>query len=187
MNNRTVAFPPDGTRIYVQPRDVAAAWRAATRPIVTVLGPLTISARYAVGTAQRESDFSLNEVDTEPSGFVSTGIFQLSDDERQEVKLPGVDMTTLDGSISVMVPLSQRRMISICQATVNIGGQSITNALRGDLYAYLAIAHNEGLHAALKSIGRYGLDWLAWKTRNPHLSQMGYYGDDCITGGALWP
>jgi hypothetical protein len=55
-----------------------------------------------------------------------------------------------------------------------------------DTWAFLAIAHNEGLGAAEKTIMAHGLNWSAWKKRNPRLAAMAAYGDDCITGGDRW-
>jgi hypothetical protein len=55
-----------------------------------------------------------------------------------------------------------------------------------DVWAYLALAHNQGLGAALKTIRTYGLDWDAYKKRNPTMTGIIEYGDDCISGGPAW-
>jgi hypothetical protein len=76
--------------------------------------------------------------------------------------------------------------------------------IQDDWYAYLALAHNEGLNAAKKTIGIHGADWPAYKARNgacsahaaplamsygkgfdcltctPYIRRIGAYGDDCM-------
>lgn len=184
--SRIIQFVPDGVRVRVSPGDVAMLWQRMALPALTVAGPLTIPPQYACGTAQHETDYTINEVDTEPSGFVSKGIFQLSDEEAQEAGDPTANMLTLPGAISVLLPIAQKRVQKLVAAAQAVQGDSLANAMNGDLWAYLALAHNQGLGAALKTIGMHGLDWRAYKDRNPHLADMAAYGDDCISGGARW-
>jgi hypothetical protein len=185
--SRTVEFPPNGKRVQVSPRDAAQVWRSYARDQLTALGILTIPAQYAVATCQHESDFTLNEVDTEPSGYVSKGILQLSDEECIEVGMPFADLMTLDGSMDVMAILANRRVAKLCRAAVGAGIDSMSNALRGDLWAYLAFAHNEGTGEAIRSIVKYGLNWVSFVERNQaELPAMCLYGSDCITGGPRW-
>lgn len=166
-----VEFPPAGQRILASPANVAATWKAtATR----------IPAQYALGTAQHESDYTLNEVDTEESGFVSRGIFQLSDEECAKV---GDDPLTLEGSCAILARISEQRLEAILKA---IGLDPKTPMVRGgQIWAYVALAHNEGLHACLKTLRLHGLSWDSYKARNPE-SRICAYGDDCISGGAMW-
>lgn len=173
--SRTVAFPPSGTRHTATPSAVAHAWRARTAKI---------PAQYAVATAQHESDFTVNEVDTEPSGFVSKGIFQLSDEELHEAGLanPGGDLLTLEGAVDVLATIAGRRLDRILAAAK-------LDAPTPDVWFYLALAHNEGMGACLKTIAAHGLDAAAWTERNKgreSLAQAAKYFNDCITGGAKW-
>lgn len=172
---RTVEFPPDGRRQFVSAADVAAAWRSACP---------TIPAQYACGTAQHESTYTINEVDTEETGFVSKGIFQLSDEEAGDAKKPDADLLTLGDSVLVLSNRALYRLNEIVRTALRVG--CVVDPFPPDVWAYLAIAHNEGLGAAEKTILAHGLDWAAWKSRNPHLAAMAAYGDDVISGGERW-
>lgn len=194
---RTTEFLPDGIRIRATPDDVLSAWRAIS----------AISGTYALGTAQHESDYTLNERDIEPPNakgerYVSMGIFQVGDDEMKAAGLLlGHDadsaIYTLAGSIKVLAVIAAKR----ADALVRHGKVERTNP---DLLAYLALAHNEGLGAALKTVALHGLNWDAWCERNCPgwceartaaparaaellakypLGNMCKYGDDCMTGG----
>lgn len=177
-----------GRRIDVSPVAVIAAWRAATS---------LIPAEYACGTAQHESDFCENEIDTEESGFVSKGIFQIADSEviearawldgqgRDASQLDGADLCTLEGATKVLAALAEKRLRAICEAAKIDFASPLP-----DVLFYLGIAHNEGLGAAIKSIGKHGLDAAAWTRRNadnPSLAQAARYFSDCMTGGSRWP
>ena len=85
----------------------------------------------------------------------------------------------------VMVDLAAARYTRLVQAASAWDGTLWTTGI-SSLWAYLALAHNQGLAAALKTIAKYGVDWPAYKARNPQLADMGRYGDDCITGGSKW-
>lgn len=167
---RIEAFLPDGKRIHVAPSEVVSAWRACTR---------LIPAQYAVGTGDHESSFTVNEVDTEASGFISKGIFQLSD---EEIAQSGqcADVLTLGGSCSVLSNLAEKRLLLIMHAAE-------IEEPTPDCWAYLAIAHNQGPTAAVKTIQKYGLNWVAYRERNRSIPGIASYGDDCITGGIHWP
>lgn len=191
---RRVTFVPDGRRIRVTAWEVIEAWRATGT---------TIPAQYACGTAQHESDYTINEIDVEPSGFTTIGIFQLATSEAA-VKLPNADLLTLKDSVAVFVAISERNYDAIARA-------ARLHVCTGDVLAYLHIAHNQGLGACLKSIRRHGLNWTQYKKRNqtmaleaiadaPNLKAVAdaeakmkwwnkvfKYGDNCITGGAQWP
>lgn len=168
---RKVEFVPDSSKIHADPADVARLW--------LLHAPSYIPAQYAVGTAQHETDFTTNEKDTEESNFVSMGIFQISQEEMTHVGMPTANIYDLEDSIVILAALADERW----QAIVKAAGSP--SPIR-DMPAYLALAHNQGLAAALKTIRLHGLDWTAYKARNPQLASMAAYGDDCISGGEKW-
>lgn len=184
LAKRSVVFV-GGTPIRAQPADLAVAWKART---------VVVPTRYAFGTSQHEADFALNEVDTEPSGFVSKGIFQLSTEEAVAVGFGTANLLMLQDAVAVMAALSDARTLAILRAT----GWACTSAdkVPGDVWAYLTVAHNQGLEACLHSIERFGLDWEAYKKRNLAESagtdkeefwkKACAYGDDAISGGSSW-
>lgn len=169
MSSRKEEFPPEGKRVLVTPIDVVSTWRLYSK----------IPAAYAVATSAHESNFTINEIDTEPNGFISKGIFQISDEEVAQT-LQSADILTLHGACSVLSALAEVRLKHIMTAA------KLTTAT-ADCYAYLALAHNQGLHAALKTIQAHGLDWKKYKERNPNIKGIASYGDDCISGGPHWP
>ena len=169
---RTTIFVPNGTRVRSSAAEIVAAWRRHTG---------RIPAQFALGTAQHESNFTLNEVDTEESGFVSKGIFQLSDEEAAEAGRPKANLLALEDATEVFSVLCERRLQRLIEAA-----DLNEDNLPADVWAYLALAHNQGLAAAHKTIRAHGLDWAAYKRRNPQLAGMGRYGDDVISGGARW-
>lgn len=169
---RTEVFVPDGHRILVAPADIVVAWRRYTR---------RIPAKYGLGTAQHESSFTLNEVDTEESGGVSKGVYQLSEGEAADAGFPQANLLGLEDATAVFCILCESRLDSIIKAA-----RLDEKNLPMDVWAYLALAHNQGLYAAVKSIQRYGLNWATYKQRNPQLAGMGRYGDDVISGGSHW-
>lgn len=168
---RTVSFPPNGQRILADPKYVVAFWRKYSQ----------WPAKYALATGRHESDLTLNESDVEVSGFTSMGIFQISDEERADAGCPTADLMQLDDSCQVLALLTDKRVSAICTA---VG--LIENALPADVWFYCALAHNEGLGAALKTIRLHGLDAAAWIARNPQLAQAAKYFSDCMTGGLDW-
>jgi hypothetical protein len=169
---RVELFVPDGTRVIALPRDVVDMWRAYTD---------LIPAQHALGTAQHESGFTLNEVDTEVSGYVSKGIYQLSDGEAQAVGFDRANLLELEDATIVFSALCEKRLKALVVA-LNLDLADLPR----DIWAYLAIAHNQGLQAALKTTRLHGLDWAAYKQRNPQLRGIAVYGDDVISGGARW-
>jgi hypothetical protein len=166
---RKEEFPPNGQRIRVTPQEVADAWRLRS----------PIDPRYIIATADHESSFTVNEIDTEPNGFVSIGIFQLSQDEAVSAGLPNADLMTLEGSCDVMAKTAARRLANIMSAA------NLT-APTTDCWFYLALCHNQGWGACHKTICAHGLDAAAWTARNPQLAQAARYFSDCVTGGARW-
>lgn len=169
MSSRKVEFVPDGKRILVTPQEVADAWRMRS----------SIPAQYAVGTADHESSFTINERDTEPNGFVSIGIFQLSQDEANAAGFPAANLLTLEDSCAVMAKTAERRLANILSAA------NLTTPTP-DCWFYLALCHNQGWGACHKTICAHGLDAAAWTARNPQLAQAARYFSDCVTGGASW-
>jgi hypothetical protein len=170
---RSVDFLPNGVRNTVDPTSVVLLWRKHST---------LVSASYALGTAQHETDFTLNEKDTEPSGYVSMGLYQIGAEEMAQVGMPlgSHDPYDLETITIIMVDLAEARLKRIMNAarlTVDLYTPP------PDVWAYLALAHNQGLGACLKTIAAHGMNWSAYCARNPQLADMAAYGNDCITGG----
>jgi hypothetical protein len=177
---RVVTFEPDGQRKIVAAADVVAAWRRHST---------LVPASYALGTAQHETDFTLNERDVEESGYVSLGLYQVGAEEMAQVGMPLATHDPFDLEIItlVMVDLAEVRLRRIADAAWRGGWATLVSnpgSVNPDVWAYLALAHNQGLGACLKTIAAHGLDWAAYKARNPQLEDMAAYGDDCVSGGA---
>jgi hypothetical protein len=199
-SGRKVEFVSDGQRRFATPQEIVAAWERHT----------DIDARYALGTAQHESGFALNERDTEPSGFVSMGIYQISQDEMNHVGMRQADPYDLEECTIVFAQLTEERLKAIVRSIGHFPSES------PDANAYLFIAHNQGLAACLKSIKLHGMDWTAYKKRNGDAARtvlhdavnaspvdatavqlateklrwwdkVFAYGDDVISGGSEWP
>lgn len=136
-----------------------------------------IPSRYYVATAQHETNFATNERDTEESGFQSWGLYQLSTAERAEVGMPHADLLDPDQATHVMIELARRRRLKI-RAAARIADGDMDPP---DLYAYLALAHNQGDHAALISIEHHGMSWTEYEKRNPKIRIVSSgYGRDCM-------
>lgn len=136
---------------------------------------MRIPARYFMGTAQHETNFATNEIDTEDSGYVSKGIFQLSDGEAVQVGSPTANLYDLDDAMRVLAKLQEGRLDQILRLA--------PTAAEPDLMAYLSIAHNQGLgltdaeitpatsahdrfKGALGTIRAHGCNWSAYTARN---------------------
>ena len=189
---RTVEFIPSGSRILATPQQVYDTWKTHS----------SWNPRYALGTGTHETDLTTNEKDTEDSGFVSMGLYQVSKDEMTHVGMPEANPYDLDECTIVFAKLTDERAQAIMRKT-GVYPPSLTP----DFNAYLYIAHNQGLAACLKTIALHGLDWARYKQRNMDAAQqaldgaqsaedvaaattkIGFwrkvcaYGDDCITGG----
>jgi hypothetical protein len=172
LTQRVEQFFPDGRRLLADPHDLVAGWRVHTR---------LIPAQHALGTAQHESNFTLNEVDIEVCGYASKGIFQIADSEAAEIGFDRANLLELEDAIVVFAALCEKRLAALAAAAA-----LDLQALPSDTWAYLAIAHNQGLHAAIKTVRLHGLDWKAYKARNPSLQALACYGDDVISGGEKW-
>jgi len=208
---RKVEFLPDGKRVYAKPEDIVRVWRQFTRKV---------PAQYALATAQHEAGLTINEKDTEESGFVSWGIYQCSDvearhhgfalskEEAATTGRPFIERYTLEGCTQLFVKLAEEHLTAIIKAA-----KLSASDLPPDVWAYVFIAHNQGQSAALKSIGRHGLNWNAYKARNMAAAQRAVeqariggdrdfiqqaeakvdfwkrvadYGDHVIDGGTYW-
>lgn len=183
---RSVEYPPNGKAIRVTAADVAAAWYSTRIP-----------ALFATETARHESGYAINEVDTEPSGFVSKGIFQLTDgqhaawyndhsNEAKKAGFAGANLLTLEDSTRVFVTLMESNLDALIAAL----GHEPVGQEQQDIWAYLFISHNQGLTAALRTIKKYGVDWQAYKDRNSPATLDNYdktvkYGDDVSGAGNL--
>jgi hypothetical protein len=213
---------PDGTRsqqqsdrVYVASspgecaRQIAQAWLACTR---------TIPPQFAVGTALHESSYTLNELDVEPNGHRTGGIFQLdvatvnplNKGDAARVGMFEKSVYVLDDACAIFAALCEvyhlPRIYDAVDAYNAANGLAPINRDNPppDVWAYLAIAHNQGLgpgdtgtKGALGTILNHGLDWAAYKARNANetagwarigqpRSDGAVYGDDVITGGRDW-
>lgn len=165
---------PDGTWSPSRRMDAIVVPTIRIVRMVQELDPATPSIYY-LGTAQHESNFAANERDTEPNGFMSWGLYQLSEAERIAVGMPGADMLDPLQATQVFVALTNRRRDKLRQAA----RLSLGEADPQDLWPYLAIAHNQGDAAAMKTISAYGMNWTEYKRRNPRLRIVSSgYGDD---------
>ena len=130
---------------------------------------------YYLGTAQHETNLATNERDTEPNGFQSWGLYQISLAEAASVGLPGVDLLDPVQATQVMARLTHRRRDRLRLAAK----LAVSDADPPDLWSYVAIAHNQGEAAAVKTIERFGMNWMEYKRRNRRLNIVSSgYGDD---------
>lgn len=165
------------------------------------IGLANIDLRYYVGTCFHESGCT-NEWDTEVAtascveGFVSVGAFQIGDEEARRFGFVLADMLDLDKAAACMVHLAEYNRTQVrlaAKLTGDAPDPDYTDPAGrlwkgGAMRAYLAIAHNHGCGYARRTIGNYGLDWAAYKRRNPTDNIVIHaYGEDCVTGGAHWP
>ena len=196
MSPRTVKFVPDGVRQKIAPETLVEMWRRHT----------WIDVRYALGTAQHETDFTTNEQDVEESGFVSLGLYQISHEEMVHVGMYDADPFDAEECTIIFAMLTAQRYNAIADAVGR--GIGWSNQQIDDVRAYLSIAHNQGLSACLKTIRMHGLGWKAYKQRNLEQASAAVaaartpealaqaqeklqwwrkafeYGDDCVSGGA---
>lgn len=151
---QTAWSPQTKSAQRVTPEQVAEACRKAGA---------TVALQYFIGTAQHESNFAINERDTEENGFQSYGIFQLSQYEARTVKMPGANLLDLDVACRVMVLITENRrkfLRSILRAAPNEPDVA-------DLCAYIAVMHNVGENdPTFQNIPKYGMNWKKWKDRN---------------------
>lgn len=192
--------PPTQNRAYARKvtgdQVLAAILDAQKKLNLTGIDP-----RYYVGTCFHEAG-CVNEWDTEiattscPQGFVSVGAFQIGKEEAERYGYKLEDMLDLHKSAECMVHLAEynrRQIRSAARLTSSDPDPDYTDDQGrvwkgGTVRAYLAIAHNHGNGYAQKTIATYGLDWGAFKRRNPTDNIVAHrYGEDCVTGGPYWP
>lgn len=163
------------------------------------LGITSIDPRYFVGTCFHESGCT-NEWDIEiatassPNGFQSVGAYQIGDEEAQRYGFMLTDMLDFDKATECMVRLARDNMMGLIAApSTHASTHDYTDAKGtfwkdGGLRAYMAIAHNHGMGYARETIKDYGLNWAAYKARNPQDNIVSHsYGEDCVTGGSWYP
>ena len=176
-------------------RAVAVSWYKVERVIPT---------QFAVGTQLHETNYKINERDIEASGHTTGGGFQLDVPtfspfvvgDAVSAGMPDKDVYDLDDACAIFAARARYYLTRIISATNKYnaaqGAAALDeSALPSDIWAYVAIAHNQGLGAALLTIATYGLDWSAYKARNPTVNiamdrGSGIYGDDVISGGVDW-
>lgn len=192
--------PPTQNRLYakkVTGQQVLDAVTAAQQ----ASGLTSIDPKYFVGTCFHESGCT-NEWDTEiaspscPPGFVSVGAFQIGQEEAEHYGFQLADMLDLSKSAACMVKLAEFNRGRIRQAAKiqnsdpdpDYTDSSGKVWAGGTVRAYLAICHNHGVGYVTTTIQRYGLNWDAYKSRNPTDNIVSHsYGVDCITGGPMYP
>ncbi len=160
-----------------------------------------IDPRYFVGTCFHEAGCS-NEWDTEiatqssPLGFVSVGAYQIGEEEAHRFGYTLEDMLDFVKSTTCMIKLAEANLerlhadviASPCTSSLDYTDPHGIVWKDGGLRAYLSIAHNHGNGYAAKTIARYGMNWAAYKSRNPTDNIVAHgYGEDCVTGGAYYP
>lgn len=192
--------PPTTDRRFAQRVTGQQVLEAVVKAQAT-LSLTSIDPRYFVGTCFHEAGCA-NEWDTEvatascPPGYVSVGAYQIGDEEARRYGFALEDMLDLDKSTTCMVRLAEdnRRGLRAAAGLADdkpdpdYTDSSGTMWQGGTMRAYLAIAHNMGMGAARLSIQRYGMDWSAYKLRNPMQNVVDHhYGEDCVTGGPFWP
>lgn len=171
---------------------IARSWYAVERVIPTAA---------AVGFALHETNYKTNERDIETSGHTTGGVFQLDLPtvspfvlgDAIAAGMPEKDVFTLDDACAVF---AARCRYYLARLQRNVDAYNAKNGIAAvnwdsppsDIWAYVAIAHNQGLGAALLTVTTYGLDWAGYKARNPTVNismdrGSGIYGDDVISGG----
>lgn len=154
----------------------------------------------AVGTALHETNYTLNEQDTDTSSSGATtttyGLFQVNtDDKWARAKAPTADYWTLEGQCEIFAGVCEYYMGRLLAAANKYNAAHGLPPLEADspppdLWSYIAISHNQGLGAALKSIATYGMGWQRYRDENGQsvnvsaVRDNGVYGDDVQTGGA---
>ncbi len=165
------------------------------------LSSVVIPPQYFVATAEHETGFCPVEVDTEENGHVTMGLYQVDDDECASVGEPSANLYDPAVCTRVFAHVQERRFARI----VDVFGR-----IQPDIWAYLGLAHNEGLGAAQKTLRRYGMDWTEYKRRNlihalmleqnaetpqeqiqaarelDRVRRISAYGDAMISGGTRW-
>jgi len=168
---------------HVDPSDVLAVARSVSS---------RVPGQFFVGTAQHESGFVVNERDSgdQGDGTDSDGIFQLSRSEAIKSGHPAADLFDLGDAATVFAILMHRNLDRILSAAGN------SSYPPGDVWAYLAMSHNQGIGAVEDSIRKFGLNYSGpggYRERNKNTVKPGFNGpniiaycDDVISGGKSW-
>lgn len=185
------------------PSDAAAAGAAAWLRVEGVIPP-----QFAVGTMRHETNYVVNERDVEPNGHTTAGVFQLDLPtlvpfvlgDAVAAGMPEKNVYDLDDACAIFAARCRYYLARIFAAAADYNSANGIAPFDesnppADVWAYVAIAHNQGLGSAssgkgaLGSIAQYGLDWSAYKQRNAGAVNIatdrgsGVYGDDVISGG----
>jgi hypothetical protein len=138
---------------------------------------------YYHATVEHESGYSWNVRRTEDSGFQSWGLFQVGSSGFAEAGLTGIDPLLPVVNAQAAVYITERDRARLRQLI----GLAPGAPDHRDMGAYLSIAYNQGLGAALETVGQYGMDWAAYKARNCATVKPGFNGpaicergDDCL-------
>lgn len=172
------------TRIVTEAEVVSALARVGT----------SIPVAYYLGTIAHESGFDVESVTVERGGASPTsyGLYQVNVNEQAESGVSG-SLLDLDTNTRVFVYLAERNRSTLRSAV----GLLDSDPDPWDLGAYLALAHNCGLPAALATLAAYPtgdptyLGWDEYKARNFLASSRNCgcngdgtgicrYGDDCL-------
>ena len=147
--------------------------------------PKEIADSYWIGTAKHEADppFTVNERDTEKSGFKTYGVFQVSEEEGARAGVPVEDLPTLEGCARAFVPTAVKNYNYLLPYA------KTPEARARDIFAYMAVLHNVGAHdSSIKNLvnGRFPMRWGGpggFKDRNKNTKwgmKISRYGDDCL-------
>jgi hypothetical protein len=160
----------------------ANARRVSRDELAQSVSSSQLALSYFLGTARHETNFAVNEVDYGDSAGTTYGPFQVTDAEAKRYGSTGLQCAqSLDEASRVFMRLALDNALQVAA----YASLSIYNP-PGEFYAYLALAHNQGLKAAHKTIVTYGFDWARYVERNQgaHPEWISYYGD-CIPSGGL--
>jgi hypothetical protein len=141
--------------VIVSPADVVDAIRRA--------GGSVVPDTYYLCTAARESGFDTSAVG---DGGTSIGIYQSR-----------TGSFDLDDATRDMINITERNRLEI-RAAAGVSGED-----PWDMGAYLSVAHNQGLGAALMTIAEYGMDWSAYAARNGDVVKPGFDGPRIVARG----
>lgn len=192
--------PPTTDRAYAK-RVTGEQVLDAIRHAFVVYMKNAIDERYFVGTVFHEAG-AANEWDTEvatpsnPTGFVSVGPYQIGQEEAERFGYSLAEMLDLDKASICMTNLANANRTALrfyAQLPPQAPDPDYVSAdgtvwKAGTMRAYLAIAHNHGLGYAKATIAAHGMDWAAYKVRNPKDLIVAHgYGEDCVTGGPFYP
>lgn len=158
--------------ITVSPDDIRAAVSGSVVP-----------SQYFVGTAKHETDFAINEVDTEPNGHVTYGLFQIDDGSG--------DWWTFQDAIQKFVAIAESNATWLADGTP-------LDQVRRDFWAFLAGVHNIGrasyfppdyakepFDTFIENNLQYSIDHSDAKSPPEYWESLRRYGNDCIPFDAV--